>query len=63
MTVRELKDYLKDCPDDLPVVIFDNSEGEYLGIGVYRDIISQYGSWTRYTADVIVIDPIPKQQF
>ena len=62
MTVKELIEYLKQCPDDMLVVFFDDNEGDYDNIRVEQDeITANYGStWgTIYTGEAVVITAKP----
>lgn len=57
MNVAELRAFLEDIDDvEMPVVLFDDNEGEYLSVRAYREHISIDTSWARYSEDVVVIE-------
>ncbi len=55
-TVKDLKDFLTDKPDDMPITIFDGNEGDYFDVKVSEQAVSRDTSWARFTALLIVIE-------
>lgn len=57
MNVAELRAFLEDIDDgEMPVVIFDDNEGEYLSVRTHRQHITKDTSWARYSAEAVVIE-------
>ena len=55
-TIDTLKAIIEYADSDMPVVIFDDNEGEYVSVRAYIDTISRDTSWARYTTQALIIE-------